>query len=111
MLRTLHTPEIHEGIVRLSPLDQPSIPIVAPFATLLESRWQARTASLVIATAIIFVAVEVPTGVPWELAGATIFEYPLSSARNLQIETVISSNIVAYVCDLHNHALARQVRM
>jgi len=111
VLRTLHAPKVHEGIVGLPPLDQPSVPIVAPFATRPQSRWQARTTSFIIAATIVFVAIEVPAGVSWKLAGTTICEDPLPSARDLKIETVVAVDIIAYVCDLDDHALAREVRM
>lgn len=111
MLWALHSPEVYKWVVGLATLDEPPVPIVAPLAARPQCRRQASTPSPRIAAAIVFVAVEIPAGVPWELARAPILEDPLSGARDLKIEAVVATHIIAYVCDLDDHAFACEVRM
>jgi len=111
VLRALHTTEVHEWIVGLTALGEPPIPVVAPLAARPQCWWQAPAPSLVIATTIVLVTIEIPAGVAWELARTTICENTLSGARDLQIETVLTVHIVAYVSDLDYHAFAYEVGM
>lgn len=111
LLWALHSPEVHIWVVGPASLHEPLVPIVSPLATRPQCWRQAIAPTLVVAAAIVVVAVEVPTGVPRELALATIIEDALSSARNLKIETVLATHIIADVCDLDDHTFALKPRM
>jgi hypothetical protein len=62
-----------------------------------------------VATTVVVVAVKITRCVTRELLRATICEDPLSGPRNLNIETVIPTDVIADVADLNHHCLASQV--
>jgi len=111
VLRAAHTPEVHEWVVGLSTCFEPVVPIVAPFAARPQFLWQPLTTRLLEATTIIVVAVEIATGVPWELCRTSVCEETLPSSGDLKVKAVVAVHIIPDVRDLHNHALAYQFRV
>jgi hypothetical protein len=62
-----------------------------------------------VATTVVVVTIEIARRVTRELLRATIREDPLPGTRDLNIETMIPTDVVADVADLNHHCLTSQV--
>jgi len=111
VLRALHAAEVYVGVVGLTALNEPAVPIIAPLATRPQCLRQSCAPGLVIASTIVLVAIKVPTGVAWELARASVCKDALPGTWDLQVEAVLAIHIIADVCDLDDHAFAHKIRM
>lgn len=63
------------------------------------------------AATVVVVAIKVAAGIAAELRRTTSGERTLPCPWDLEVKAVLAIHIIAYVCDLNNHALARQLRV
>jgi len=109
VLRASDPPEVHIGIVGLPIALHPTEPIVAPLASCSQRLGEPGAALLARASPVVVVAIEVATGVPRKLRGTSVGEGALSCPRDLQVKAVLSGDVIANVCDLHDHRFAHDV--
>mmetsp|Transcript_38655 Transcript_38655/g.104684 ORF Transcript_38655/g.104684 Transcript_38655/m.104684 type:complete len:216 (+) Transcript_38655:214-861(+) len=103
--------EAHVRVVGLAVVLEPMVPVVAPLATRPQARWQPQAALLLRAAAVARAAVKVVRRVARVLRNTAIVEHALACARDLDVETVVPVDVVAYVGHLHDHGLVDQERV
>mmetsp|Transcript_3140 Transcript_3140/g.8724 ORF Transcript_3140/g.8724 Transcript_3140/m.8724 type:complete len:248 (-) Transcript_3140:173-916(-) len=102
------TAELHPRVVGLPTAPEPMEPLIAPMATRLQGSRQSAATILAVAASVAVVTIEVARRKAWVLCCTTAAEDALAGTRDLDIEAVRASDILADVGDLHYHGLVHK---